>query len=146
MNGVRVMKAAAVAVFALSLAAPADAGCLHAKSKGCCEPAPACQPAACCEPAPSCEPCCQPAACCEPAAPVCPPPPVEVSFCVTDPETCCKYPVTVCVPAECEGQVPCYVGCRPGFLGRKVLTYKFECCDECVDVVITKFGRVIVRD
>lgn len=101
--------------------------------------APSTANAGCCDPAPA--PCCEPAPVC-----CCPPPPVEVSFCVVDPVTCCKYPVTVCVPAECAGQTPCYVGCRPGFLGRKILTYKFPCCGECVDIVITKFGRVIVRD
>ncbi|OYP37744.1 hypothetical protein CGZ80_04495 [Rhodopirellula sp. MGV] len=110
----------AVAALCLSTLAPSTA------DAGCCEPAPA----PCCAPAPVC----------------CPAPPVEVTFCVVDPCTCCKYPVTVCVPAECAGQVPCYVGCRPGFLGRKILTYKFECCGKCVDVVITKHGRTIVRD
>lgn len=71
---------------------------------------------------------------------------MNVTFCVTDPVTCCKYPVSVCVPAECAGQVPCYMGCRRGIFGRKVLTYKFTCCGKCVDIVITKHGRVIVRD
>jgi hypothetical protein len=118
MKGLRLC-AIAAAMLAIGFAAPnADAGC--------CQP----EPAACCAPAPVC----------------CPPPPVEVSFCVVDPVTCCKYPVTVCVPACCANEVPCYAGCRPGFLGRKILTYKFPCCGECVEVVITKFGRVIVRD
>ncbi|MDM4019232.1 hypothetical protein [Roseiconus lacunae] len=110
----------AVAALCLSTLAPAAA------NAGCCDPAPT----PCCEPAPVC----------------CPAPPVKVSFCVTDPVTCCKYPVSVCVPAECAGQTPCYVGCRRGFLGRKILTYKFACCGTCVDIVITKHGRVIVRD
>ncbi|TWU07923.1 hypothetical protein [Stieleria varia] len=93
--------------------------------------------AGCCAP--------EPAPCCTPAPVCCPAPPVPVTFCVVDPVTCCKYPVTVCVPAECAGQIPCYVGCAKGFLGRKILTYKFECCGHCVDIVITKHGRVIVR-
>ncbi|QDV64302.1 hypothetical protein [Crateriforma conspicua] len=85
--------------------------------------------------------------CCEPA-PVCccPPPPVPVTWCVTDPTTCCKHQVTACVPACCAGEVPCLVSCKRGFLGRKILTYKFQCCGHCVDVVITHFGKVIVRD
>jgi hypothetical protein len=37
-------------------------------------------------------------------------------------------------------------GWRKGFLGRKVLTFKFLSCDHCVDVVITRMGRTIVRD
>ncbi|WP_372899033.1 hypothetical protein [Stieleria sp.] len=119
MKGLRVF-AACTALLIGSLAA------VNA-SAGCCEPAPA----PCCEPAPVCCP---------------PPPPVPVTFCVVDPVTCCKYPVTVCVPCECAGEIPCYVGCRKGLLGRKVLTYKFQCCGECVDIVITKHGRVIVRD
>ncbi|MEM9586286.1 MAG: hypothetical protein AAGA03_03315 [Planctomycetota bacterium] len=86
--------------------------------------------------------CCAPEpVCCEP----CPPPPVTVDLCVVDPVTCCKYPVKVCVPAECACEAPCYVGCKRGFLGRKILTYKWPCCGHCVEVVITKFGRVIVR-
>ena len=118
MKGLRVMAACAALMFAAIGSTTADAGC--------CQPAPV----PCCEPAPVC----------------CPPPPVNVTFCVIDPVTCCKYPVTVCVPAECAGQVPCYVGCRRGIFGRKILTYKFTCCGKCVDVVITKHGRVIVRD
>ena len=95
--------------------------------------------AACCAPDPCCEPCCAPA-----PEPCCPAPPVTVSWCVTDPVTCCTHQVSACLPAECAGEVPCYVGCRRGFLGRRILTYKFA-CGECVEVVITHFGRVIVR-
>lgn len=91
----------------------------------------------CCEPVPA-------PTCCEPVC--CPPPPVKVEFCAVDPVTCCKYPVTVCVPACCANELPCYAGCRSGFLGRKILTYKWPGCGHCVEVVITKFGRVIVRD
>lgn len=95
----------------------------------------------------ACDSCGAPApTCCEPVCCVCPPAPVSVTWCVKDPVTCCTYEVTACVPACCEGVVPCYAGCRPGFLGRKILTYKFPCCETCVDVVITPFGRVIVRD
>lgn len=83
--------------------------------------------------------------CC--AKPVCcvPPPPVEVSWCVEDPCTCCKYSVSACLPSCCKCETPCLVGWHPGLLGRKVLTYKFP-CGECVDVVITKHGKTIVRD
>ncbi|MFG0290324.1 MAG: hypothetical protein ACF8CQ_19250, partial [Rhodopirellula sp. JB044] len=73
--------------------------------------------------------------CCAPAPVCCPPPPVEVSWCVMDPRTCCTYPVSACVPACCAGTQPCLVSCRKGFLGRIVLTYKFPCCDHCVEVV-----------
>lgn len=85
--------------------------------------------------------CCVKPVCCVPP----PPPPVEVSWCVEDPCTCCKYTVTACLPACCKCETPCLVGWKPGLLGRKILTYKFE-CGECVDVVITKHGKTIVRD
>ena len=78
--------------------------------------------------------------------PVCcvPPPPVEVSWCVEDPCTCCKYTVSACLPACCKCETPCLVGWHPGVFGRKVLTFKFA-CGECVEVVITKHGKTIVR-
>ena len=93
--------------------------------------------AGCCNPAPKC---------CAPAPVCCPPPPVKVTWCVKDPCTCCTYEVSACVPACCAGVTPCLDGCRKGFLGRKILTYKFPCCDHCVDVVITCRGKTIVRD
>lgn len=89
---------------------------------------------------------CHSTACCEPAPVCCPPPPVEVDLCVVDPVTCCKYPVTVCVPACCAAEKPCLADCRRGLFGRKILTYKWPCCGHCVEVVITHFGRTIVRD
>lgn len=84
--------------------------------------------------------CAQPVCCVPP-----PPPPVEVAWCVEDPCTCCKYEVTACLPACCLCEVPCLAGWRTALLGRKILTYKFP-CGECVDVVITKHGKVTVRD
>lgn len=84
------------------------------------------------------DPCCKPVCCA-------PPPPVTVTWCVEDPCTCCKYSVSACLPACCQCETPCLVGWKPGLLGRKVLTYKFP-CGECVDVVITKHGKTIVRD
>ncbi|XZE54354.1 hypothetical protein SH139x_000314 [Planctomycetaceae bacterium SH139] len=82
--------------------------------------------------------------CCAPAPVCCPPPPVTVNFCAVDPCTGCSYPVAVCLPACCAGEIPCMTGWRKGFFGRKVLTYKFS-CGECVEVVITRTGRTIVR-
>jgi hypothetical protein len=78
--------------------------------------------------------------------PVCcvPPPPVEVSWCVEDPCTCCKYSVSACLPACCKCETPCLVGWHSGLFGRKILTFKFA-CGECVEVVITKHGKTIVR-
>ncbi len=81
--------------------------------------------------------------CCECPPP--PPPPVKTILCVVDPCTGCTYEVCVMVPAECCGEVPCMTW-RPGIFGRKVLTYTWPCCGHCVDVVITRHGRTIVRD
>ena len=83
---------------------------------------------------------CPKTVCCVPP----PPPPVNVSWCVEDPCTCCKYSVSACLPACCACEKPRLVDCRPGLLGRKILTYKFA-CGECVEVVITKHGKTIVR-
>ncbi len=88
---------------------------------------------------------CAPTPVCAPA-PVCcvTPPPVEVAVCVVDPCTGCTYKVCVCVPACCACEVPCMAGWKSGIFGRKVLTYKWA-CGHCVDVVITKHGKTIVR-
>lgn len=83
--------------------------------------------------------CCAPVACC-PA----PPPPVKVSLCIKDPCTGCVYEECICVPACCAGETPCMTW-RKGLLGRKILTYTWTCCGHCVDVVITRGGRVTVR-
>jgi hypothetical protein len=86
--------------------------------------------------------------CCAPVEPVCcvqPAPPVPVTICVKDPVTCCVYEVEVCVPAECACEAPCLKSCRPGLFGRKILTYTWPCCGHCVEIVITKHGRTIVR-
>ena len=93
--------------------------------------------------------CAQPTCCAAPAPCCCPPPPpadVKVNWCVVDPCTGCKYPVSACVPACCKGVTPCLDGWRKGLFGRKILTYKFPCCDHCVEVVLTKRGKTIVRD
>lgn len=139
MNGLRqfVAGCTVVALFAFAAATPADAGLFSCfKKNDCCEPA--CEAA--CEPA-----CCEPVTCCEPE-PCCPAPPVQVEWCVKDPCNCCTYNVSACVPAECADSVPVQVGWKWGWFGRKVLTFKFEGCGHCVDVVITKHGRTIVRD
>lgn len=88
-----------------------------------------------------CDPCCQDT-CCTP----CPPPPVDVTLCVVDPCTCCAQEVCVTVPACCADETPCVADCRPGAFGRTILTYRWASCDYCVDVVLTKHGRAIVRD
>jgi hypothetical protein len=153
MNQVRnVIIGCTVAALMAVVSTPASAGLRHCKKKAadCCEPAPCPAPVVCAEPAPAPVVCVEPApvVCapvCPAPAPVCPPPPVEVTWCVVDPCTGCQYEVSACVPACCAGVTPCLAGCKDGLLGRKILTYKFECCNHCVDVVVTKHGRTIVR-
>jgi hypothetical protein len=130
MSIVRNLMLLVVAVAALTVAVPstASAGLFCGK--------PACG-------AP--EPCCQPAPCCAPA-PVCEPAPVEVTFCFQNPVTCCVEEVTVCVPACCAAEAPCLDSTRRGFFKRQILTFEWACCGHCVDVVVTKHGRLIVRD
>lgn len=75
----------------------------------------------------------------------CPPPPmVKTTLCVVDPCTCCKTAVCICVPCCCADQEACLVCWKRGFLGRKVLTYKYP-CGHCVTVVIKRNGAVRVR-
>lgn len=135
MNRLRgiLMFSMAAAVLAC-VAVPANAGLFHKHADDCC-----CEADPCCAPAP---------VCCAPEPVCCPAPPadVQVKWCVVDPCTGCKYSVSACVPACCAGVEPCLDGSRKGIFGRKVLTYKFACCNHCVDVVITKRGRTIVRD
>jgi len=107
----------------LDSADSAEAGLRHHRRDACCDP--------CCT-----DPCCTP----------CPPPPVDVPLCVVDPCTGCAQEVCVTVPACCACETPCMVDCRPGCFGRTILTYKWASCDHCVDVVLTKHGRAIVRD
>ncbi len=90
--------------------------------------------------------CCAPEPCCQPAPVCCPPAPVEVTFCFQNPVTCCMEEVSVCVPACCAQEVPCLASCRSGFFRRQILTFEWPGCGHCVDVVVTKHGRVIVRD
>ena len=70
---------------------------------------------------------------------------VDVNLCVVDPCTHCSHNVCVTVPKCCECEAPCYAGCSKGLFGRKVLTYKWECCGHEAKVIITKSGKVIAR-
>ncbi len=82
--------------------------------------------------------------CCDPVPVCCPPPPVKVPLCIQDPCTGCVTMECICVPACCACETPCMTW-RKGILGRKILTYKWACCGHCVEVVITKRGKVTVR-
>ncbi len=82
--------------------------------------------------------CCQ--VCCMP----CPPPPVEMTFCLQDPCNCCVYEACVCVPACCAGEQPC-VTWKQGILGRQIATLCWQCCGHEAKVVVTKHGKVRVR-
>jgi hypothetical protein len=84
--------------------------------------------------------CCAPIECCQPA-----PRMVSHTLCLVDPCTCCTAEAEVCIPEHCCGEVPC-ITWRWGLFGRRIATVCWTCCDYSVEVVVTKFGRVIVRD
>jgi len=124
MKRLQVILAVSMVMVGLAMMSPAQAGLLgHGAAAGCCAPVCAPEPVCCVKPAP----------------------PVNVTICVKDPVTCCTYEVEVCVPAQCACEAPCLESCRPGIFGRKILTYKWPCCGHCVEVVITKHGKTIVR-
>ena len=84
-----------------------------------------------------CSVCCCTCCCCPP------PPPTPTVICLVDP--CgCSHQVCVNVPACCAGEQPsiCW---RRGFLKRQIATLTWNCCGHQVEVVVTCFGRVIVR-
>ena len=69
---------------------------------------------------------------------------VETTFCIVDPCDC-EHEVCACIPACCLGETPeiCW-GRR--LLGRQVATLCWPCCDHEVKVIITRRGKVKVRD
>lgn len=91
------------------------------------------------------------AACCNTCGQVCTkrrrrccPPPVPTEFCLTDP--CgCTHEACIEVPACCCGEQPC-IKWRNGILGRQIATLCWECCDFEAKVIITRKGKVRVRD
>jgi hypothetical protein len=66
---------------------------------------------------------------------------VKTSLCVTDPCTCCKIDVPVCLPCCCEGEPT--VCCRNGLFGRHIVRYDW-CCGCSVQVTILRCGDVLV--
>ena len=84
-----------------------------------------------------CSVCCCTSCCCPP------PPPTPTVMCLVDP--CgCSHRVCINVPACCAGEQP-VICWRRGFLKRQIATLSWNCCGHQVEVVVTCFGRVIVR-
>lgn len=87
------------------------------------------------------------AACDTCGTPVCCPPPVvnvPTTLCLYDPCTCKTTKADVCIPETCCAIKPC-VTWRSGMFGRRIATVTWEGCCTSVEVVVTIFGRVIVR-
>lgn len=93
----------------------------------------------------ACDACGAPAPVC--CAPVCCPPPVKnvsQTLCLYDPCTCKTAKAEVCIPETCCGETPC-VTWKSGIFGRRIATVTWEGCCTSVEVVVTIFGKVIVR-
>jgi len=70
--------------------------------------------------------------------------PTTANFCLIDPDGC-EVEFCAKVPACCVGHQP-QVSWRCGILGRKVATRCWDCCNDTVKVVVTRRGKVRVRD
>ncbi len=82
-----------------------------------------------------------PNSCCEPR---CPEPCIPTTFCLVDP--CgCSHEACVEVPACCAGEQP-NVSWRGGLFGRQTATLCWSCCDFEARVIVTRNGKVKVRD
>jgi|GEM_PF-2933967 len=90
--------------------------------------------------------CCEPV-CCEPVCCPCPPPIPDVSktICLYDACTCTTSQATLCIPATCCDEVP-QITWRSGIFGRRIATLCWPGCGYKAEVVVTRHGRVIVRD
>ena len=88
-------------------------------------------------PANICRSCCAKRCCCKPV-------PSTANFCLIDPDGC-EIKFCAKVPACCIGQEP-RVEWRCGVLGRKVARLCWDCCEDDIKVVVTRRGKVRVRD
>ena len=70
---------------------------------------------------------------------------IETTFCLVDTHGC-KHDACVRVPACCANEAPQISWERRRLLGRQVATLCWECCDHEVKIVITRRGKVKVRD
>lgn len=69
---------------------------------------------------------------------------VEINMCLVDPLGC-EYEACIEVPVCCLNETPC-IEWNKRLLGRKVATICWECCDHEVKVIVTRRGKVKVRD
>ena len=83
---------------------------------------------------PACHTCCKVRCCCKTVA----------EFCLIDPDGC-EVEFCAKVPACCAGHTP-KVSWRCGILGRKIAILCWDCCDDTVKVIVTRRGKVRVRD
>ena len=85
----------------------------------------------------ACQNGCKPSCCCKQI-------PQKATFCLVDPRGC-KHEARAKVPACCAAESP-VVSWKRGVLGRMVATLCWECCDHQVKVIVTRRGKVRVRD
>lgn len=69
---------------------------------------------------------------------------VATVFCLVDPSGC-EHHACINVPACCAGEQPS-VSWKGRLFGRQVATLCWACCDKEVKVVVTRRGKVKVRD
>lgn len=75
----------------------------------------------------------------------CKPPKVEATVCLVDLHGC-EHEVCIEVPVCCQNEAPQVSWKNRRILGRQVATLCWECCDHEVKVVVTRRGKVRVRD
>lgn len=78
--------------------------------------------------------------CCKPKQPK----KQKATFCLQDPRGC-THDACVKVPACCVGEAPNVQWSR-GLLGRQIARLCWNCCDHEVKVIVTRRGKVKVRD
>ena len=88
-------------------------------------------------PAAACQTCCKTKCRCKKV-------PQKATFCLVAPNGC-EHEACAKVPACCAGEAPS-VSWKRGILGRMVATLCWECCDHQVKVIVTRRGKVRVRD
>ena len=68
----------------------------------------------------------------------------EMTFCLVDPRGC-EFTACANVPCCCIDEQP-IVTWKRGLVGRMIATICWECCDHEIKVIVTRRGKVKVRD
>ena len=84
-----------------------------------------------------CDTCCEVVCCCRKC-------PTTANFCLIDPDGC-EVEFCARIPECCVGHQP-KVSWRCGIFGRKIATLCWDCCPQTVKVIVTRRGKIKVRD